>query len=143
MTTDAPTASTPARVDLTRARLAEAADDHVVLTFAGTDYRTTLRVTARPTTEVGKRITGVISGQARRIDVCGTGGKYIEPVYGRPKRVQGKITAVDLTAGTVTVDAGAMSIVVKTDPSQNTGDFSEGDFVTFAMLPGAVFTPES
>ena len=139
---DAAVAGAGTRHDLVRGYLAEAGDDRVVLTFPGTDYRTELKVTSRPTTEVGKRILGVIQGQARRIDVCGTGGKYVEPVYGRPKRVQGKIVAVDLTAGTVTVDAGAMSVVVKTDPSQDTGDFAEGDFVTFAVLPGATFTPE-
>lgn len=130
------------RVDLTNARLAEASDSMVVLTFSGTDYRMELRVTERPTTEIGKRVQGVIKGQARRIDVCGTGGKFVEPVYGRPKRVQGKIVAINMTAGTVTVDAGCASLVMKVDANQEAGDFNEGDFVTFAVLPGAMFTPE-
>lgn len=131
------------RVDLTTARLAEATDEMVVLTFTGTDYKMELRVTQRPTTDVGKRIKGVIRGQARRIDICGTGGKFVEPVYGRPKRVQGKIVAVDLTSGTVTVDAGCAPLVIMVDANQNAGDFTEGDFVTFAVLPGATFTSEA
>ena len=43
--------------------------------------------------------------EAKRIDVVTTGGRYVEPVYGRPRRVQGTVIAIE--DGAVVVNAGA------------------------------------
>jgi hypothetical protein len=122
-----------------RAVLAESTHDEVVLTFPGTSYQMHLRVLAPVNRPLGKRIEGMIQAQARRIDVVGTGGRYVEPVYGKPRRVQGSIVAVDAAKGTLTVDAG-MPIVCRTNGIQQASDFKVGDLVTFEVAPGAVFT---
>ncbi len=93
-------------------------------------------------TEPGKRILGTIRVEARRVDVCGTGGSYVEPVYGRPRRIQGTIIDIDSSNGCIVVDAG-MPIVAKLDNLQRTSDFTLGDHVTFAVKPGATFYPAS
>ncbi|MEM9066224.1 MAG: hypothetical protein AAGB51_12120 [Planctomycetota bacterium] len=116
----------------------------VVLTFPNTDYRLELIPTEPMDLDefpVGKRIEGTIQAQARRIDVCNTGGRYVEPVYGRPRRVQGSIISVDAGAGTITVGAGVPINCTLTAPGQKPADFKKADFVTFATLPGATFTP--
>ena len=115
-------------------------NDHMVLAFAETNYEMHLAPTQPVDTPIGKRIRGVIRVQAKRIDICHTGGRYVEPVYGRPRRIQGQIIATDLPASTVTV-AAPMPIVCKTDGRQRAGDFQIGDFVTMGAEPGATFTP--
>lgn len=124
-----------------RAVLDEAADDRVVLALPGTDYRLHLAVYQRPGTSVGKRIIGTIHAKARRVDIVDSGGRYIEPVMGRPRRVQGEVTAVDTGNNTITVHAGAPIVCALTDHRQRAADFKPGDFVSFDVLPGASFTP--
>lgn len=87
------------------------------------------------TTEVGKRFLGVIRAQARRIDVVNTGGRYVEPVYGRPRRVQGRVVAV--VGKAVVVDAGMPIHCTPMDPRQTASQFQVGQFVSFDVLEGA------
>lgn len=128
-------------VNVARAVLAEAATDMVTLAVADSDYRVHLVPTAPVTAEVGKRIRGVVRAQARRIDITQTGGRFIEPVYGRPRRIQGTIVAVDPGADTVTVQVhDGFPIVCKTNGQQRAAEFKEGQFVGFDVAPGATFT---
>lgn len=131
---------TQSNPNIARGILAAADDDQIILAIPGTDYQLKLKVYQRPSTEIGKRITGTIRAEARRIDVVKTGGRYVEPVMGRPRRVQGEIVAIDPGAQTVTVHAG-VPIMCKTDGRQRAEQFQVGDFVSFDVLPGANFTP--
>lgn len=115
------------------------------LAVPGTDYRLSLLVAtplnAAQNDLLDRKIRGVIRAQARRIDVVITGGRYIEPVYGRPRRVQGRIVALDPAADTVTVQAhDALPIVCKTNGTQHASDFKVGQFVSFDVAPGASFS---
>lgn len=67
-----------------------------------------------------------------------SGGRYLEPVYGRPRRVQGSVIAID--ANSIVVNAGVPVLVEPTDPRQNPGSFAVGQFVSFDALDGATFT---
>ncbi len=127
-------------VRIARGILAAAAPDRIVLSVPNTDYQLHLIVEHPPTTPIGKRIAGVIRAQGRRIDVVQTGGSYIEPVYGRPRRIQGPIVAIDPATQAVTVDA-AVPIVCKTDGRQRAEQFRIGDFVALDLIPGAFFAP--
>ncbi len=128
--------------NVARAVLLETADGHIVLGVRDTDYRIHLVPTAPVSTEVGKRVRGVIRAQARRIDVTQTGGRFVEPVYGRPRRIQGLIVAVDPGADTVTVQVHSdVPIVCKTNGQQRAAEFKVGQFVGFDVAPGATFTP--
>lgn len=123
-----------------RGVLAEHDDAEIVLTVPNTDYRIRLRTYQAPSTPVGKRITGIIRAQARRVDVVHTGGSFIEPVYGRPRRIQGEIVEIDASGSTITVHAGAAPIVAKLSQGQRADAFHVGDFVAFDVLEGASFS---
>ncbi|MBL0927305.1 MAG: hypothetical protein IBJ11_06585 [Phycisphaerales bacterium] len=122
-----------------RGVLAEAGADRIVMTIPGTSYQLHLIPTGPVGAAVGKRLVGVIRANARRLDVTHTGGKYIEPVYGRPRRVQGSVVAMDAAAGTVTIDA-SVPLVLKVHPTQRADRFKPGDFVACDVEPGATFT---
>lgn len=134
------TATESTNPNIARAVLRESGDERVVLAVPGTDYQLHLGVYKAPSTPVGKRILGTIRAQARRIDVVHTGGRYIEPVYGTPRRIQGEIVAIDAANQTLTVHAG-VPVVCKTDGRQRADQFKLGDLVAFDVLPGASFTP--
>ncbi|MEN1706385.1 MAG: hypothetical protein AAGJ54_12845 [Planctomycetota bacterium] len=111
----------------------------IVVSFANTSYRSHFEIDDPGVVRaaVGKRIVGTIRAEAKRIDVVTTGGRYIEPVYGRPRRVQGTVIAIE--DGAVVVNAGMPIHCTPTDDRQNAGDFEAGQFVSFDVLRGARF----
>lgn len=123
---------------------------YVVLAVPGTSYQIHLRPTGTISAQPGQRVRGVIRCECRRCDLVDSGGRYWEPVYGRPRRVQGTVIAQDAAAKTITVDAGGaavpgvdwgLPVVVKlTDSRQSPGDFPVGRMVTFEVLEGATFS---
>lgn len=112
----------------------------IKLTFANTSYEMHLIPTGPITAEPGKRIIGTIRAKARRIDITETGGRFVEPVYGRPRRVQGTVIAIDAGANAVVVDATVTIHCAPTDARQRATDFQPGQFVGFDVLDGATFT---
>ncbi|MEM1331218.1 MAG: hypothetical protein AAGG07_11715 [Planctomycetota bacterium] len=139
----APITKLPAH--LARGKLAEhlpetaTKPERVVITFPNTSYRTELIPTGTIQCELGKRIHGVIRAEARRADKVGSGGRYVEPVFGRPRRVQGHVLANDFEPGTILVHAGVPIVCTLTDARQKPEDFEQGDFVSFDVHPGATF----
>jgi hypothetical protein len=140
-----PSPTTALEVGIARGTLlevvAETATRAAYIKFAvpNTNYELHLRPTGPIQTPPGKRLIGVIRAQARRIDVVETGGEYIEPVYGRPRRVQGTVLRTE--GGAIVVDAGAPIHCTPTDPRQKADQFSAGQFVSFDVLDGASFEP--
>jgi len=115
---------------------------YLVLDIPDTSYKLYLRPTIAPQTLVGKRIVGTIHAKARRVDTVGSGGCYVEPVEGRPRRVQGSVIATDESTNTITVNAGVPIICTVTDERQKAKQFQRGQFVSFDVLDGATFTAE-
>ncbi len=115
-------------------------DGHLTLALPDTDYRIDLLTKGAIDAAPGRRTEGTITAQARRIDVIKSGGRYFEPVIGRPRRVQGRIVAIDESANTITVLAAA-PIVCRVGPGQSAGKFMVDQQVSFDVEPGAVFTP--
>lgn len=116
---------------------------YIILTVPDTSYELHLRpVGGAISTPVGKRIVGRIEGQARRIDTVDTGGRYIEPVAGRPRRIQGHVIAVDAAGNTITVNAGVPIHLKLSDERHPASGFEVGEFVTSEVLDGATFTPQ-
>jgi len=114
----------------------------IVLDVPNTSYQLHLIPTAAPGVALGKRLIGVIRAQARRVDVVKSGGRFVEPVAGRPRRVQGIVVARDASSNTITVNAGVPLVLTLTDPRQRAEQFADGDFVSCDVLDGATFTPE-
>ncbi len=100
------------------------------------------------TVEPGKRLRGVITVTARRVDVVRTGGRFVEPLAGRPRRVQGTVVAVDAAANAITVNAGgasavdglALPVVVRLgDARQKAEQFAPDTLVACDVLEGGTF----
>jgi len=125
-------------VRIARGVLAEKGSGQIVLALPGTDYRLHLVTEDEVAGEINKPIAGRIHASAKRIDRARSGGRYIEPIYGRPRKLQGRVVATDHSAGTLTV-ACPCPIICTTMSPQTPGDFAEGDFVTFDVERGARF----
>jgi hypothetical protein len=109
----------------------------VTIAFPDTSYEIRLVSEGDVSTPVGKRIVGTINVRARRIDAVDAGGRFVEPIYGRPRRVQGRVIAVDGDA--IVVDAGVIVHATPTDGRQSATDFEPGQLVSFDVLKGASF----
>lgn len=126
----------------TRGRLAEVGDDYIVLAVPGTDYKIRLVLDGEVPNdiEIHDWITGVVKADAQRADLMKAGGRFIEPVYGRPRRIQGRIVGGDVEQNVIVVDCG-IKVHAKLMPIQNAGDFATEQLVGFDIEAGATFTP--
>ncbi len=129
---------------IAHAHLAQRSDGEVVLTIHHTDYQIHLAADNKAVAglPLQKPVTGRITAKARRVDLATTGGRFIEPVYGRPRRIQGRISAADPAANTLTVQA-CCPITVTLMPNQKADQFAVGQLVGFDVEKGAAFEPVS
>jgi len=125
---------------VTQGVLMDQHDNTLVLGLLGTDHQLHLQHDTEVKVKIGgeQRIAGTIRAKARRVDVVRTGGRYIEPVYGRPRRLQGRIVSIDPIANTITVDCGC-PFVCQLMANQKTAAFVEGTLVSFDVERGATF----
>lgn len=128
------------RVSLVRGRLEESTDERIILSLLETDYRLHLVVDQPVDAAVGSRITGRIFARAMRADHIQSGGRFIEPVFGRPRRLQGRIVAIDPMANTLTLRC-ACPITCELTADQRAADFRTGELVCFDVQAGARFEP--
>jgi len=115
---------------------------HIVIEFPNTSYRMHLLPAGPIATPIGKRIIGTIRATARRVDLVETGGKYVEPVYGHPRRVQGSVIGRDDRSRTLIVDAGMPIHCTMNDARQIPSQFEMGAVVSFDVMDGATFSAE-
>ncbi len=118
--------------------LAEKSPEKLVLAVPGTDYRIQLVPAGQVDAGVNERVSGTIRANARRVDVISAGGRYIEPVFGRPRRVQGRIIGGDPRSNTLVVLA-CVPVTVKLMDHQRAGKFAVGQMVSFDVEPSASF----
>lgn len=118
----------------------------VTLSFPNLQYRTHLVLVGGAEHlrgRVGKRVEGRVRGSARRVDVVPGGGRFVDPVWGRPRRVQGRVVSIDAGSNSITVHAGLPIELKLTDARQRAAEFAEGDLVSCDVLRGATFEPSA
>jgi len=120
-------------------KLLEQSSESIVLAIPGTDYKLHLAIKAPLPANALNRYDGRIRAQARRVDVIKAGGVFVEPVIGRPRRIQGRVIAVDAAANTITVKAVAPFVCKLLDARQKASDFEIGSMVSFDVERGALF----
>jgi hypothetical protein len=125
---------------LTRGVLLEQGDGYVVLGKPETEYRVRLECPGALDAPVGSRVMGRIVAQPKRIDTVETGGRFIEPLYGRPRRVQGRVMAVDTNANRIVIST-PLPITLQVGPGQHARDFTERLLVSCDVEPGARWEP--
>ncbi len=116
-------------------------DGLIVLGLPGSEYRLKLVLEIDLPADVGQKITGTVHATARRVDVIPAGGRYVEPIYGRPRRVQGRIVGGHAPSRTLYVKAGPALICTLSDARQSVEQFQLGQMVSFDVEPNAVFKP--
>lgn len=128
--------STIARVYLERQE-----DGQVVLTLPNTNYRLHLRPTGLVTPSPQGRVRGVIRCRVWKLDHVSAGGGYIQPLYGRPRRVQGEVIAVLPETNSIVLDIRDTPIVADLPPRYNAADIPLTARVGLDVHDGATFEP--
>lgn len=118
----------------------EVHSDWVQVRVPDTNYRLRLVPAQGLSVAVGDKVSGVIRAQALRMDVVPAGGRYIEPVQGRPRRVQGRVVGGNVSNNEVYLKAGPGVVVTPMAP-QRASDFSIGQMVSFDVRDGATLEP--
>lgn len=109
------------------------------------EYRLDLVLDGDPATlagRVGKRVAGVIRGRALRMWSARAGGCFIEPVWGHPRIVQGRVIATDIERNAVLLDL-VVPAWFDLEPSQAAAAFQTGDMLNFYVESGMRFTPSA
>mgnify|MGYP007046999952 CR=1 FL=1 len=125
---------------ITQGMLLEKSDDAIVLGLPRTDYQIHLAIKPLPPADLNKPLAGRIRARAMRVDIATAGGRFIEPVYGRPRRLQGRIIATDADANTITVKT-ACPIICELSSGQRADQMPLGAIATFDVQSGATFEP--
>ncbi len=136
---EAATTSDPTTPPIVSGVVDAVGDGWVQLKVPGTDYRLRLvpgEGLSAAGLKVGDKFAGVVRANAQRMDIIPAGGRYIEPVQGRPRRVQGRVVGGSVSANEVYVKAGPGVAVTPMAP-QRAGDFMIGQMVSFDVTPGA------
>ena len=146
----APVANAAARVELQDVLPAGAnAPARVRVTVPGTAYRLDLvlngdadalrsRLAARGAGSV--RLSGTVRGRALRAWQATAGGCFIEPVWGTPRIVQGRVLAIDVNANAALIDL-AVPAWIEMEASQPVGQWQTGDMLNFYVESGMSCTP--
>lgn len=122
----------------------------VVLGVHGTDYLITLTPSVQPAdfpvpaSRRNRRIRGTVEGRALKMHRADAGGRFIEPVHGQPRIVQGTVSRVDAANDRLLMDIVVpMWITVETEVTgQSASDFQPGELLNFYLESGTRFVPE-
>ena len=103
-------------------------DDQVTVVVPGTNYRSTFKYAGAAPLQVGQRVNAVVHAPTRKIEVVSDGGNYVEPLFGRPRRMQGRVVEQHATTSELLVQAG-YPVRVKLPHGQTVADFPVGSRV--------------
>jgi len=126
-------------------------EDSVTLGVHGTDYLVMLTPSVapadfpEPASRRNRRIRGTVEGKALKMHRADAGGRFIEPVHGQPRIVQGTVSRVDAANDRLLMDIVVpMWITVETAVTgQRASDFQSGDLLNFYLESGTRFVPEA
>ena len=127
---------------LTRGVLESLDDDEIILAVHHTEYKLHLSLTPAQgfTASVGSPIKGTIHARALRMHAARGGGRFIEPVWGAPRIVAGRVRAVDGPQRRLLVDTG-VPMWVEAPKDQDLGVIRKGELINFYVESGACFQP--
>src|ERR1051325_4067891 len=100
----------------------------ITLRVPGSNYRNTFAFHGDAPRDLapGTRVRGAIHAPAWKVDHVELGGNYVEPLYGRPRRMQGTILAVNPASNELTVQVG-YEATVKLPDSAKAETFKPGE----------------
>jgi len=115
----------------------------VTLRVPGSNYRNSFAL-AQPAAalKAGDRVRGTIHAPAWKVDRVELGGNYVEPLVGRPRRMQGTILSVNAGANELTVQVG-YEATVKLPAKYSADTFKPGERVGWDNIEIPAFEPQS
>lgn len=113
----------------------------VTLRVPGNNYRNSFAVADEAGLAAGSRVRGKVMAPAWKVDRVETGGNYVEPLYGRPRRMQGTILSIDTAANTLTVQVGYEATCLLPE-RYRAADFVVGQRVGWDNIELPTFVPE-
>lgn len=100
-------------------------DGTVTLKTPNNNYRNSFKLPNGLSLAAGQRVTGEIHAPAWKVDRVDFGGNYVEPLLGRPRRMQGTILAVNTATNELTVQTG-YEVTVKLPAQYQAANFAVG-----------------
>lgn len=117
------------------------AEGMVTLKTPNANYRNTFKLAgAAGGLAIGRRVTGTIHAPAWKADVVEQGGNYVEPLSGRPRRMQGNVLAVNPASNELTVHVG-YDVTVKLPERYKAAAFPVGARIAWDNIEVPTFTP--
>jgi hypothetical protein len=114
----------------------------VTLAVPNTNYRNAFLIrNASTSLRSGERVRGTIHAPAWKVDRVDLGGNYVEPLYGRPRRMQGTILSVSPGTNELTVKVG-YEVTVKLPEKYKASDFQPGERIGWDNIDIPMFEPE-
>ena len=127
---------------IARVYLVESTPDKVVVQIPGTSYQMHLLCPSDPEVSPQGRTRGVIRCNVWKVDLISPGGAFIEPVYGRPRRIQGRVTGhVEQINGLIVTVLGCPVVAHLPSDRWEASQIPEGTLVGLDVYEGASFDP--
>ncbi len=136
-----PAEATRAAPEIASLRFVRAENDLAIFNIPGTDYQLHLVCRDPITVAPGRRVRGTIHTRALRMHHSDTGGRFIEPIYGSPRIVQGTVIEADAQNNRLLMDL-AVPVWVTLDPAQKAARFPAGAMLNFYVESGTRFEPQ-
>jgi len=116
-------------------------DGSVILNIPGTSYEITVPASGEVTPSAQGRVWGVLRLPVWKLDVVTAGGAYIEPVYGKPRRVQGMVVGSIPERNEVVVDVCGQPIVGTLPSRWKATEIEKGGRIGLDIEAGGRFEP--
>ena len=114
----------------------------VVLNIPGTSYEVRIPSKGTVVPSAQGRVWGTLRLPVWKLDVVTAGGAYIEPVYGKPRRVQGKVVGTLPELNGVVVEVCGQPIVGLLPERWQAVEVEVGSRVGLDIAEGGEFVPE-
>ena len=102
--------------------------DGVTLRAPPGNYRNRFQFDSPTPPALGSNVFGTIHAVARKMEAVSQGGNYVEPLFGRPRRMQGLVLAQRDEHNELVVRVG-YDVTVRLPPGQKASDFAVGSRV--------------
>ena len=126
---------------IARVYLKQQTEGRVVIDLPGTSYQLHLSPTDVVTPSPQGRVRGVIRCKVWKMEYVSAGGAYIQPLWGRPGRVQGEVVATLPETNSVIIEIRQTPIVGDLPERWNAADIPIGARIGMDVYKGSTFEP--
>lgn len=135
--------TTPATADIRIAtlRVRRTGEGQLELAIPDTHYRMELKPVRPVSAAVGKRVRGIVRVSVWKVDWVNPGGAFVDPVFGRPRRVQGRVIGRLEQGRGIVVSVAGCPFCAELPPRWPAGEIAIGGWVGLEVYDGATFEP--